>query len=135
MTTLGLKNVNMLSKEQYNGIAEPATDELYAISGSGFGLPSDRFIDLELGASGTSYTAPANGWYNVVETTSSANSGFISAIIYRNGVKLYEFRISSPNSSNSQGGIYPVFKNDIMVLTYDRMTMPIFRFIFSEGEE
>lgn len=31
MTTLGLKNINMLSKEQYDGVAEPAKDELWAI--------------------------------------------------------------------------------------------------------
>lgn len=29
--TLGLKNVNMLTKEQYDGVAEPATDELWAV--------------------------------------------------------------------------------------------------------
>ena len=29
---LGLKNVNMLSKEQYEGISEVATDELYAVA-------------------------------------------------------------------------------------------------------
>lgn len=31
MTTLGLKNVNLLSKEQYEGVAEPARDELWVI--------------------------------------------------------------------------------------------------------
>ena len=31
MTTLGLKNVNMLSKEQFDTVAEPAKDELWAI--------------------------------------------------------------------------------------------------------
>jgi hypothetical protein len=29
--TLGLKNVNMLTKEQYNGIANVSKDELYAV--------------------------------------------------------------------------------------------------------
>ena len=31
MTTLGLKNVNMLTKEQYDGVDVPATDELWAV--------------------------------------------------------------------------------------------------------
>ena len=31
MTTLGLKNVNMLSKEQYDGVAEPVRDELWTV--------------------------------------------------------------------------------------------------------
>lgn len=30
---------------------------------SGLGMPSNRYIDLTLGASGTTYTAPANGWF------------------------------------------------------------------------
>ena len=29
--TLGLKNVNILTKEQYEGISSPATDELWAV--------------------------------------------------------------------------------------------------------
>lgn len=28
-------------------------------------MPSTKFIDLTLGASGTTYTAPANGWFTV----------------------------------------------------------------------
>lgn len=31
METLGLKNVNILSKEQYEGVSSPAKDELYAV--------------------------------------------------------------------------------------------------------
>lgn len=31
---------------------------------AGMGMPSNRYIDLTLGASGTTYTAPANGWFN-----------------------------------------------------------------------
>lgn len=31
MATLGLKNVNMLSKEQYDTIAEPVKDELWTV--------------------------------------------------------------------------------------------------------
>ena len=30
---------------------------------TGFGFPSNRYIDLTLGASGTTYTAPANGYF------------------------------------------------------------------------
>ena len=30
---------------------------------AGLAMPSDKYIDLELGAAGTTYTAPANGWF------------------------------------------------------------------------
>lgn len=71
-TTAAFKNINMLTKAQYDGVSSPATDELYAISGSGFGLPSSsRYQVLTLGASGASYTAPANGWVYIVKTTTA----------------------------------------------------------------
>lgn len=31
MKTLGLKNINLLTQEQYSGITEPAEDELWAV--------------------------------------------------------------------------------------------------------
>ena len=30
---------------------------------TGFGFPSNRYTNLTLGASGSTYTAPANGWF------------------------------------------------------------------------
>ncbi|MDY6364836.1 MAG: hypothetical protein SPL73_08120 [Cyanobacteriota bacterium] len=48
-----------------NGKANVSADNFNATGTtylSGLGMPSNRYIDLTLGASGTTYTAPANGW-------------------------------------------------------------------------
>lgn len=121
----------MLSKDMYSGLSEIATDELYAISGSGFGFPSDRYDDLELGASGTEYTAPANGYYAINKTTSASNQ----YVTIGNATKNYNngFNI---NASGSTGFIlFPVQKGDVVVVTYTAAgTTGIFRFIYAEGE-
>jgi hypothetical protein len=133
MTTLGLKNVNMLSKEQYDGVAEPVKDELYAISGSGFGMPSDRYEDLELGASGTTYTAPANGWVSFMKIGGA--SGKQVVLINSTGTK--SMRTNSACSSSGQWlCVYlPVQKGDTFVAEYDATgETKRFRFIYSEGE-
>ena len=53
MTTLGLKNVNLLSKEQYDGIAEPAKDELYAVD-----VDSDKqYKEMSVGWATPDFTA------------------------------------------------------------------------------
>ena len=129
MTTLGLKNVNMLSKEQYDTIAEPVTDELWAISGSGFGFPSSNYEDLELGASGTKYTAPANGWFYISKGI-SANQYFT----FNNVTKKYS-TITAPSSNNSVVNIFPCQKGDVIEANYTASGSTYgFRFIYSEGE-
>lgn len=48
-------------------------------------MPSEKYIDLTLGASGTVYTAPANGYYALAK---SANGAMQMVGIYRNSATL-----------------------------------------------
>lgn len=131
MTTLGLKNVNMLTKEQYDGVPVPATDELYAISGAGFGFPSNRYDDLELGASGTTYTAPANGYFYVGKATAAVNQ-FLN---FTNVTRNYEETIQPYVSGAIMRNFFPVQKGDICAINYNASgATNIFRFIYAEGE-
>ncbi len=130
MTTLGLKNVNMLTKEQYDGISVPATDELYAVSGSGFGFPSNRFEELELGASNTEYIAPANG-YAYINKESSASGQYVN---------IYDGTAISRRSISSASGqrlivAAPVLKGKKFKIDYSAAgTTHQFRFVYAEGE-
>ena len=128
--TLGLKNVNLLSKEQYNGIT-PASDELYAISGSGFGFPSNRYEDLTLGASTSTYTAPANGYFyisangtasnNWIEMFNTTSSGFARGVY---GTAAWQFKHAIEAK-----------KKDVIRISYSNIGTPsTFRFIYAEGE-
>ena len=131
--TLGLKNVNLLTKEQYNRITQPATDELYAISGSGFGFPSKRYVDLELGASSTRYTAPANGWFAFIKLSSASNQQVILANTSSGSIRSN----SVSNGSGTWLGVYvPAKKGDTVAAEYSAAgETKVFRFIYAEGEE
>jgi hypothetical protein len=130
MTTTGLKNVNMLTKEQYDGVSVPATDELYAVSGSGFGFPSSNAEDLELGATGTTYTAPANG-YVYVNKSSTASGQYVN---------IYD-GLSSSYRSISSGSGQPLLvhatvrKGKKYRVEYTAAgATNTFKFIYAEGE-
>lgn len=60
MTTLGLKNVNMLSKERYDNIVEPATDELWA-------------VEIK------TYSDADGNWYKIYPDGSCEQGGILSA--------------------------------------------------------
>lgn len=60
-------------------ISEPNSTGVRTISGpsneymAGMAMPSDRYVNLDLGASGTSYTAPADGWVYVTKLATKIN--------------------------------------------------------------
>lgn len=131
MATLGLKNVNMLSKEQYDTISEPVKDELYAISGSGLGFPSNRFEDLELGATNTIYTAPANGWF-ILGKSSTASGQFVSI---RNDNTHLGTSLFSTASGQTLRVSQQCIKGDKILIGYSAAgSTAVFRFIYAEGE-
>ena len=87
-------------------------------------LPSDRYEDLELNDSGSTYTAPANGYY-VIEKRASAN-----------GQYLYFGHISIPYCQNGYYCkiIHPIKKGDSISIAYDLGgATELFRFIYAQG--
>ena len=120
----------MLTKEQYDTIAEPVKDELYAISGSGFGFPSDRYTDLTLGSSATSYKAPANGWVSFVKKTNAANQYIELGI--SNSIRM---RDNNPVSGSICEAILPVRKGQSFYASYTAGgDLTWLRFVYAEGE-
>ena len=91
---------------------------------SSLGMPSNKYIDLTLGASGATYTAPANGWFCLIGPTGGA-SGYIG-----NGI------IGITTSGTSVYGLnvlFPVKKNDVINVLYTSAT--ILRFVYAQGEQ
>lgn len=122
-----LKNINLMSQDTFESIT-PADDELYAVSASGIGFPSNRYEDLTLGASGTEYTAPANGYFNF-NKDEAANQYLI----------MYNVTKKYGSTDFSAGGqikmIFPVQKNDVVQVNWAGSgTLVHFRFIYAEGE-
>ena len=92
-------------------------------------MPSNEYTELTIGASGTEYTAQANGYF--VVATEAKNTQRIALINTTNGM------ISSlaPYHDSVVGVFVPAKKNDVIKLEYTSTTISYFRFIYAEGEK
>lgn len=95
---------------------------------SGLGMPSNRYIDLTLGASGTKYTAPANGWF-AVRVPFTGNQ----ACSLSNANSLLGSQCTSNGGWTGYTSI-PTNKGDVITLLYN-CTPNLFRFVYAEGAE
>jgi hypothetical protein len=100
---------------------------------SGWSMPSSRYIDLTLGASGATYTAPANGYFYLRKISNAS----IQVVLLGNASS---GDIISSNFSSDIGqylaAYIPVKKDDIVFCEYNAGgTIQFFRFIYAEGEE
>lgn len=97
---------------------------------SGLGMPSDRYIDLTLGASKSTYTAPANGWLTFAKSVTQA--GQMNVLTNLNS----GLRSDCVGYINNQWtGVYmPASKGDIIEVEYTSSgTTRLFRFVYAEG--
>ena len=86
---------------------------------SGLAMPSSRYIDLTLGASGATYTAPANGYF-CFNGKDSSNTGTAEVVI-RNQTRYFGVAGSNTNSTRTpawSGYILPAKKGDTVYLYY-----------------
>ena len=97
---------------------------------SGWGMPSSKYIDLTLGASGATYTAPANGYYAIRMTSSEAQ--FISMVNDNNGAQSFQV---FPGPGWEAGTYIEVKKGQVISIHYNCPTKNMFRFIYAEGDE
>lgn len=98
---------------------------------SGLGMPSGRYIDLTLGASGSTYTAPANGWFCLLKV---ANDTQHVTMLTKGG----SFGVRNVASANTATLVCfcPVIKGDIMALTYNASgATTSFKFYYAEGDQ
>ena len=96
-----------------------------------YSLPSNQYIDLTLGASGSKYTAPADGWYCISKKTNSANQ-MVNLISDTSSSIRIEIR--SPNSDSNIYLYLPIRKGDKVVCNYSAGgATQFFRFIYAQG--
>lgn len=97
---------------------------------SGLGMPSNRYIDLTLGASGSSYTAPANGYFVVTATSTSASRALV---IFEKSHGI----CNGDHSYSSETGLLcfvPCQKGKSTSLIYGGATITGLWFVYAEGE-
>ena len=102
---------------------------------SGMGMPSSTYNNLTLGASGTTYTAPSNGWF-WLEKISNGNSQYVDFIVNDNNNN-YKYTVSIFYSIGStQRHLFPVLKGDKVTISYTAGgSTNYFRFIYAKGSE
>ena len=101
---------------------------------TGYAFPSSKYIDLTAGASGTTYTAPANGWFALNTYVSGA---WVALLNSSNNMR----EISPKVSSLDMSCMLPVCKGDEVLLNYDGSWSPYtwqphpFIFVYAKGSE
>ena len=98
---------------------------------SGLGMPSSKYIDLTLGDSGSTYTAPANGYFGC-EIIVSSQLGFIC--MYTDLMGCGQGARAGTNEDYCRCYI-PVKKGQAVKIDYEYLKSKVyFRFIYAEGE-
>lgn len=94
-------------------------------------MPSNRYNNLSLGASGTTYTAPADGWVyiQIMATTASNSWGIITVD------NIYSQRLDHTRTNAVFGGLVPVRKGVTYAIDYGSSTFNTHRFIYSNGSK
>ena len=94
-------------------------------------FPSNKYIDLSLGASDTSYTAPANGYF-VCRKHAAAIGQFVAMENLDNKMMSWDV---AQYSNNEMRVWLPVVKGQKVIIEYNASgTLDYFRFIYAEGE-
>lgn len=100
---------------------------------SGLGMPSDSYVDLTLGESGTIYTAPANGTYMIAATSTNATGPAVALYVENRGG--YGNKCIAYSSSEYIVSTVHVQKGATVQAYYTKnLKDMVMRFIYAEGE-
>ena len=99
---------------------------------SSIGMPSDTYINLTLGASGSTYTAPSNGWFCLQKVTNNTNQYVLLQNLTNGMENMHQYY-----NSGYVARIYlPCKKNDTVRCSYTANgNTTAFRFIYAVGSE
>ena len=93
-------------------------------------MPSNKYIDLTLGATDDDYTAPANGWF-VIGKKSSASGQYLNVQIDN----AYFFSSNAYTNTTVICTHVPVLKGKVIKINYTLGgDTQVFRFIYAQGE-
>ena len=98
---------------------------------SGLPMPSSKYDDLTLGASGTDYAAPANGWF-VFRKKSGGSAQYIRLTCYPSQIQC----VSRGDSGKDLAVFMPISSGKTVVADYTASgTTDFFRFVYAKGDE
>lgn len=95
---------------------------------SGLGMPSSRYMDLTLGASEATYTAPANGWFSLI------TQGLTYLDIHKTGTN--NFGVIANPSGGFARQFVPALRDEVISIYYTGTpASTVFRFYYAEGDQ
>jgi hypothetical protein len=92
-------------------------------------MPGTHSISLTIGATNTSFTAPANGWVNIIASTSVSN-GLVTVTV---GGGAYAVGAISYSSAKTIHVLCPVRAGASFVVTYNNVTIASAKFVYTIG--
>ena len=98
--------------------------------------PSNDWINLEWGATLTTYTAPADGYF-ALEVVPAMYSTFVNMEIFTaNDIYCYTTTIHSTHKGYNEADIIPVKKGNKLRIRYsDTCSVSFFKFIYANKEK
>lgn len=134
--TIPTKNYGYSKAESDDLLSNKANIALDNITNAGkevcanMGMPSGRFTNLTVGVSGTQYTAPADGYFEMRAT--STGSGNYFEILSSNGL---DSLVHSGGVGLDLGVFVPVSKGQTITIYYSTNTPSLFKFIYANGAQ
>lgn len=125
-----VQNANLIDAGRIGEVLPTKTDKVQAAQAS---MPSSKYINLTLGASGSNYTAPANGYFCIRKISSGAGQ-----ILWLQNASAGN--LSSPLQKSTTNNEYlsafvPAKKSHKVAIEYTLGgATQFFRFIYAEGE-
>lgn len=99
-------------------------------TGAGWAMPSSVYDDLTIGAHGTTYTAPANGYFYC---QGYAGSGAYVSLF--NQTKNFGASAPTGNSGSTVFCLCPAQKGDVVATYFYGGSLSVLRFIYAEGSK
>lgn len=101
---------------------------------SSLGMPSNKYIDLTLGTSNSTYIAPANGWLVFKKASTAAKQEM--RLTNMSSGDIASFSTSTWDTLQELGTYIPCKKGDRILVYYTAAgALSIFRFVYAEGEQ
>lgn len=120
------------TKKAYSIMTKSTTNNEYMAH---MAMPSDKFIDLELGASGATYVAPADGYYRLTMKQSAAEQYAYLASYTDNDEPILSTTSKTATGSDSLSTWVLVHKGQKVKAVYNAPEKRVFKFIYAIGSE
>ena len=112
-------------------IAETMATKTDMLQASGAGMPSNKYIELSVGASGSAYTAPANGYFAFRTTNTASANNYTYLENATTNMCFYAMAAAGVVAD----GFIPAKKGDFVTLGYFNSIINTFIFIYAEGSK